>query len=109
MEIPISKHLWMKGKKNLLLNILVIFSLIIITILKKSECFYKTLGLKRSATAKEIKKAFKKLSLKYHPDKNKAKKEWAKENFIKVANAYEALSDPKKKRSIRPLRRRRIK
>jgi curved DNA-binding protein CbpA len=64
---------------------------------EKKEDYYKTLGLKRDASAKDIKKAFKKLSLKYHPDKNKDKSEWAKNKFIEVANAYETLSDPKKK------------
>ncbi len=61
------------------------------------EDYYKTLGVKRSASEVEIKKAFKKLSLKYHPDKNKKDPEKAKNMFIKVANAYEVLSDPKKK------------
>jgi DnaJ family protein C protein 16 len=79
--------------------ILLIISILIILIENKTEDYYKTLGLKRSASNIEIKKAFKKLSLKYHPDKNKDKEksEWAKNKFIKVANAYEALSDPKKK------------
>lgn len=59
--------------------------------------FYKTLGISRNATDEEIKKAYRKLALKYHPDKNKGAK--AEERFKEVAEAYEVLSD-KKKRDI---------
>ena len=52
------------------------------------EDYYKLLGVKRSATKSEIRRAFKKLSLKYHPDKNKDNPEKAKAKFIKIANAY---------------------
>lgn len=83
-------------RRNPIMSLLLIFTLIIL-ITSKSEDYYKVLGVKRSASAREIKKAFKKLSLKYHPDKNKDKPEWAKSKFIAVANAYECLSDPKKK------------
>jgi curved DNA-binding protein CbpA len=70
----------------------------IITFIYCGEDYYKILGVSRSASETEIKKAFKKLSLKYHPDKNKKNPEAAKNMFIKVANAYEVLSDPKKKK-----------
>ncbi|ALC49246.1 CG2887 [Drosophila busckii] len=59
--------------------------------------FYKTLGISRTANDDEIKKAYRKLALKYHPDKNKSAK--AEERFKEVAEAYEVLSD-KKKRDI---------
>lgn len=59
--------------------------------------FYKTLGISRNARDDEIKKAYRKLALKYHPDKNKSEK--AEERFKEVAEAYEVLSD-KKKRDI---------
>lgn len=58
---------------------------------------YKVLGVERNASEKEIKKAFRKLSKKYHPDRNPDKKEWAKEKFIEVANAYEILKDAQKR------------
>ena len=58
--------------------------------------YYKVLNVTRSATADEIKKAYRKLALKYHPDKNKGSKE-AEEKFKEVAEAYEALSDPQKR------------
>jgi DnaJ family protein C protein 16 len=60
--------------------------------------YYKLLGVPRNADERQIKRAFKKLSLKYHPDKNKDNPEWAKEKFVEVANAYEVLSDPKQRK-----------
>ena len=59
--------------------------------------YYKILGISKSATEDEIKKAFKKLALKYHPDKNKDPA--AEEKFKEVAEAYDVLSD-KRKREI---------
>lgn len=59
--------------------------------------YYKILGINENATDDEIKKAYRKLALKYHPDKNKSPQ--AEEKFKEVAEAYEVLSD-KKKRDI---------
>lgn len=59
--------------------------------------YYKILGLSKGASDDDIKKAYRKLALKYHPDKNKAP--GAEERFKEVAEAYEVLSD-KKKRDI---------
>ena len=56
------------------------------------------MGVKRDASEEEIKKAFKKLAIKYHPDKNQDDPETAKTQFQKIANAYETLSDPDKRR-----------
>ena len=55
------------------------------------------LGIARNASEDEIKKAYRRLALKYHPDKNKAP--GAEERFKEVAEAYEVLSD-KRKRDI---------
>jgi DnaJ-class molecular chaperone len=61
------------------------------------EDYYQTLGLKRGADDNQIKKAFKKMAIKFHPDKNKDDPEGAKQKFQKIANAYETLSDPEKR------------
>jgi curved DNA-binding protein len=58
--------------------------------------YYKVLGVSRSATQEEIRKAFRKLALKYHPDRNPGDKV-AEENFKNLNEANEVLSDPQKR------------
>ena len=59
--------------------------------------YYEVLGVERSASADEIKSVFRKLALKYHPDRNPGDKS-AEQKFKEAAEAYEVLSDPEKKR-----------
>ena len=61
------------------------------------EDYYKILGIKRSASEQELKHAFKKLSLKYHPDKNRDNPDKAKDMFARIVNAYETLRDPEQR------------
>ncbi len=59
--------------------------------------YYEILGVPRNATQEEIKKAYRRLAMKYHPDRNKGNKE-AEEKFKEINEAYAVLSDPEKRR-----------
>ncbi len=63
----------------------------------ESDDFYEILGVDRNASTEEIKKAFRRLARKYHPDVNPGDKR-AEELFRKINQAYEVLSDPEKRR-----------
>ncbi|HLP18925.1 MAG TPA: DnaJ domain-containing protein, partial [Chitinophagales bacterium] len=58
--------------------------------------YYEILGVTKTASAEEIKKAYRKVALQFHPDRNQGDKK-AEEKFKEAAEAYEILSDPQKK------------
>lgn len=61
--------------------------------------YYEILGVSKDATAEEIKSAYRRLALKYHPDRNPAGHREAEEKFKEICEAYEVLSDPQKRRT----------
>jgi len=60
--------------------------------------YYKILGVSRDADEKTIKKAYRKLAMKYHPDRNPGKEKEANEKFKEINEAYAVLGDPEKRR-----------
>jgi len=60
--------------------------------------YYGILGVPRNASDAEIKKAYRKLAMQYHPDRNPGKEKWANEKFKEINEAYGVLGDPQKRR-----------
>ena len=59
---------------------------------------YRVLGVARNASFQDIKKGYRRLAMKWHPDKNPDQKELAEQKFKEIAGAYQVLSDPQKRR-----------
>ena len=60
--------------------------------------YYKMLGVDKGASIDDIKKAYRKLALKHHPDRNPSDKKRAEEKFKEISEAYAVLSDPEKRK-----------
>lgn len=60
--------------------------------------YYQILGLDRAASADQVKQAYRKLAMQYHPDRNHGKEEWANEKFKGINEAFSVLGDPEKRR-----------
>src|SRR4030042_3324124 len=60
--------------------------------------YYGILGIPRNASVTDIKKAYRKLAMQYHPDRNPGKEKWANEKFKEINEAYGILGDPQKRK-----------
>jgi curved DNA-binding protein len=60
--------------------------------------YYRILGVARNASDAEIKKAYRKLAMQYHPDRNPGKEKWANDKFKEINEAYGVLGDPQKRK-----------
>jgi len=60
--------------------------------------YYQIFGVPRNATNEQIKKAYRKLAMQYHPDRNPGKEQWANEKFKEINEAFSVLGDPEKRR-----------
>ena len=61
--------------------------------------YYEVLGVEKSADDAQVKKAYKRLAMKYHPDRNKDDKEGAEKKFKEVRKAYDIISNPQKRQA----------
>eukprot|EP00638_Chattonella_subsalsa_P022252 CAMPEP_0117877770 /NCGR_PEP_ID=MMETSP0950-20121206/14428_1 /TAXON_ID=44440 /ORGANISM="Chattonella subsalsa, Strain CCMP2191" /LENGTH=153 /DNA_ID=CAMNT_0005731901 /DNA_START=50 /DNA_END=508 /DNA_ORIENTATION=+ len=64
----------------------------------ETQDYYKTLGLSKNADENDIKRAYRRLAVKWHPDKNPDNRKAAEAEFKKISEAYEVLSDSEKRK-----------
>ncbi|KAJ9597756.1 hypothetical protein L9F63_011364, partial [Diploptera punctata] len=94
--VTAKKSLTMKTSQVIIAFLVTVLLFEVVVAREEKKDYYSLLGVSRKATDREIKKAFRKLAVKYHPDKNKEK--GAEEKFKEFAEAYEVLSDPEKRK-----------
>ncbi len=87
----------MLHKLEIKLFFLILIFLPIIIKSNETDDYYKILGIEKNATESEIKKAYRKLALKWHPDKNPNNRKESEEKFKKINEAYSILSDKNKR------------
>lgn len=94
-------------RMRLLLALLFVLAAAAVQAMDPSKDYYKVLGVSKQFSDRELKKAYRQLALKYHPDKaeNSEDKEAAKEKFVEVSEAYEVLSDPQQRAEYDDARR----
>ncbi len=63
-----------------------------------SKDYYQVLGIPRNAAEDQIKKAYRKMAMQYHPDRNQGKEKWAHEKFKEINEAFSVLGDPVKRK-----------
>ncbi|RHY12500.1 hypothetical protein DYB38_008647 [Aphanomyces astaci] len=94
--MPRRSRTW--GRLAVLVLVFLLFAEGIDAAPKKSTDYYKILGVPKNFNDRQLKKAYRTLALKYHPDKvEESEREKAQEKFLEISQAYEVLSDPKKK------------
>jgi DnaJ-class molecular chaperone len=64
----------------------------------RNKDYYQVLGVARNATEEQVKKAYRKLAMQYHPDRNPGKEKWANEKFKEINEAFSVLGDPEKRK-----------
>lgn len=72
---------------------------------RNGKDYYGILGVSRDASQDEIKKAYRSLAFKYHPDRNPGNEEWTSEKFKEINEAFEVLSSPEKRRQYQSFSR----
>jgi DnaJ-class molecular chaperone len=81
------------------MNIVSCIVLAVAVCISRAENYYKILGVKNTATDNEIKIAYKKLAIEWHPDRNKIRREEAEKEFIAIGKAYDVLRDKEKRKA----------